>query len=82
MKDIAKMRVDVLREIKSIRKFFDIMENNVKSRNELAIKRAYVFLSTLVYHMDEGDLTPNTIRYNMELAIAFHELDELNCGDN
>ena len=54
------------------------MERNVKSRNELAIQRSYTFLSTLVYHMDEGDLTPKTIAYNMELALAFQELDELN----
>ncbi len=81
MNDISKMRLGVLHEIKEIRRFFDMMERNVKSRNPAAIQRAYMFLMALVYHMEDGDLTPRNIAYNLELALAFQDLDELN-NDN
>ncbi len=82
MKDISKMRLGVLHEIKEIRRFFDMMERNVKSRNPVAIQRAYMFLMALVYHMEDGDLTPSNIAYNLELALAFQELDELENEEN
>lgn len=58
-----------------MRIFLDNMERNVKSRNPLAIQRAYTFLKALTYHMEEGDLTPNNIAYNMELSIALQDLE-------
>ena len=71
MKDIAKMRLGVLRELKEIRKFFDMMEKGVKSRDEIRVQRAYFFIKTLVYHMDEGDLTPLSIELYEALTIDY-----------
>ncbi len=70
------MRLGVLREIKNIHKFFDNMERSIKTRNPDAIQRAYTFLKALVYHMDEGDLTP----FNIELyhAIELHNQEDNN----
>lgn len=76
MNDLSKMRIGVLKELKNIRIFLDNMEKSVKSRNPIAIQRAYTFLMALTYHMDEGDLTPNTISYNMELILALQELED------
>ncbi len=67
MDNITQMRLGVLREIKNIRKFFDMMERGVKSRDPLKVQRAYLFIEKLVYHMDQGDLTPLMI----ELYEAF-----------
>lgn len=75
MNDLSKMRLGVLKELKNMRIFLDNMERNVKSRNPLAIQRAYTFLKALTYHMEEGDLTPNNIAYNMELSIALQDLE-------
>lgn len=50
------MRLGVLRELKNMRRFIDHMERSVKSRDEDAVYKAYLFLKTMVYHMDEGDL--------------------------
>ena len=61
MNDINQMRLGVLREIKNIRKFFDMMEKGVKSRDPIKVQRAYFFIMTMVRHMDEGDLTPLSI---------------------
>lgn len=61
MKDIAKMRLSVIREINNMRKFFDYMERSVKSREYQKVYTAYTFLTNLTYHMDKGDLTPNSI---------------------
>lgn len=61
MKDIAKMRLSVIREIKNIRKFLDMMEKSVKTRDYQKVYTAYTFLTSLVYHMNEGDLTPDSI---------------------
>ncbi len=66
-KDIAKMRLGVLREIKEIKRFFDIMEKGVKSRDEVKVQRAYVFMKSLVYQMDEGELTPLSIEVHQAL---------------
>lgn len=71
MKDIAKMRLGVLRELKEIRKFFDSMEKGVKSRDETRVQRAYFFIKTLVYHMDEGDLTPLSIELYEALTLDY-----------
>jgi hypothetical protein len=70
------MRIGVLREIKNVHKFLDKMERSVKSRNPLAIQRAYIFLVNLVHEMDKGLLTPTNIALDLDLAIAFQELDE------
>ncbi len=61
MKDINKMRLGVIRELKNLRYFLDQLEKGVKRRDEFAISRAYIFLNNLVYHMDNGDLTPTSI---------------------
>ncbi len=74
MKDIAKMRLGILREIKNIRKFFDHMEKNVKSRDEQSIQRAYVFIKMMVYHMNEGDLEPMNVELHKELLISNRDI--------
>ena len=74
MKEIAKMRLGVLRERKNIRRFLDHMERTVKSRDEEGIQRAYVFIKTMVYHMNEGDLTPLDVELHKELLIANRDL--------
>ena len=76
MSDLTKMRLGVLRELKHVHRFIDNMERSVKSRNPVAIQRAYMFLQALTYHMDDGDLTPDTIAYNLELTQALQDLDE------
>lgn len=68
MKDINKMRLGVLKEIKNMRKFLDNMEKSVKSRNPEAIQRAYMFFVHIVTEMDEGILTPNNIALDVELG--------------
>jgi hypothetical protein len=70
------MRLGVLREIKNVHKFFDRMEQSVKTKNPEAIQRAYMFLKTLVIHMNEGELTPENVALNLELERAFMELYE------
>ena len=78
MKDLARIRLSILKELKNLHRFIEMMENNVRARNEAAIQRTYIFLSVLTYHMNDGDLSPDNIIYNIELAKAFQELDELN----
>jgi len=73
MKDLAKMRLGVLREIKNVRRFLDNIERSVKSRNPAAIQRAYMFLVHLVREMDEGLLTPNNIALDVEIAQLLKE---------
>lgn len=73
MKEIAKMRLGVLRELKNMRRFIDHMERSVKSRDEEAIQKAYLFLKAMVYHMDEGDLTPLSIELHKALLVANKE---------
>lgn len=72
MNNLNQMRLGVLRELKNIRRFFDMMEKGVKSRDPVKVQRAYFFIQKLVYHMDEGDLTP----LNIELFEAFAMLKE------
>jgi hypothetical protein len=74
MKEIARMRLDVLRELKNIRRFFDHMEKSVRSRDEEAIQRAYVYIKTMVYHMNEGDLTPLDVELHKELLIVNRDI--------
>jgi hypothetical protein len=76
MKDIAKMRLGVLRELKNVHKFLDSMERSVKSRNPDAVQKAYMFLTHLVYHMDRGCLTPESIALDLELCIALQDMEE------
>ncbi len=61
MSELDKMRLGVLRELKNVRKFFDMMEAGVKTRNPIKVQRAYIFLKVLVYQMDQGELTPLSI---------------------
>lgn len=73
MKEINKMRLGVLREIKNVHKFLDNMERSVKARNPDAIQRAYMFLMHLVREMDEGCLTPDSIALDVALAQELQE---------
>lgn len=76
MKDINKMRLGVLRELKNVHKFLDNMERSVKTRNPEAVQRAYMFLVHLVREMNEGCLTPNNVALDVELAQLLQEEDE------
>jgi hypothetical protein len=76
MKEINKMRLGVLRELKNVHKFFDNMERSVKTRNPEAIQRAYMFLVHLVHHMDKGCLTPESIALDVELSKALQNLED------
>lgn len=67
MKDLVQMRLGVLREIKLIKHFFEKMEQGVKSRDPRKIYPAYIFISNLTYHMNEGDLTPLSVELKQEL---------------
>jgi len=73
MKEIARMRLGVIRELKNVHKFFDHMERSVKDRNPEAIQKAYMFLTHLVYHMNEGCLTPESIALDVDLSRALRE---------
>ena len=70
MKEIHKMRLGVLRELKNMHRFLDAMENSVKNRNPEAIEKAYMFLVHLVHHMNEGCLTPESIALDVALSRA------------
>ena len=74
MRDINKMRLGVIREIKNVHKFFDNMERSVKNRNPEAIQKAYMFLTHLVHHMNDGCLTPESIALDVELSKALQDL--------
>lgn len=67
MKDISKMRLDLIKELKQIIHFFQDMEKGVKSRDPSKIYPAYMYISTLVYHMREGDLSTLSIELKHEL---------------
>jgi hypothetical protein len=67
MKDLAKIRLALLAEIKEIIAFFQRMERDVKTRNPHSIYPAYVFIKTLRYHVREGDLTPLMVELHQEL---------------
>lgn len=76
MKDINKMRLGVLRELKNVRIFFDRMESSVKSRNPEAIQKAYMFLVHLVREMNDGCLTPDNVALDVELAKELQGLED------
>jgi hypothetical protein len=80
MKDINKMRLGVLRELKNVHKFLDNMERSVKSRNPEAIQRAYMFLVHLVREMNEGCLTPDSVALDVALAQEFQAMNEIEEG--
>ena len=73
MKEIAKMRLGVLRELKNVHKFFDRIEQSVKTKNPDAVQKAYMFLTHLVFHMDQGCLTPESIALDVELCKALQD---------
>lgn len=70
MKEIHKMRLGVLRELKQMHRFLDNMERSVKTLNPDAIQKAYMFLVHLVSEMDEGCLRPDAIALDVALAQA------------
>lgn len=74
MSDILKMRQGVLRELKNIKYFFEQMEKGVKTRDPVKVSRAYIFIKNMVYHMNEGDLTPLSVELHHELLLS-HEND-------
>ena len=76
MRDINKMRLGVLRELKNVHKFLDNMERSVKTRNPEAIQRAYMFLVHLVREMNEGYLTPDNMALDVQLAQILQEVSE------
>jgi len=73
MKDVAKMRLGLLRELKGIIRFFEDMERSVKSRDAAKIYPAYIYITTLVYHMREGDLTPLSLELKQELLHQYYK---------
>lgn len=76
MKEISKMRLGVLKEIKNLRKFLDAMERSVKERDEKAVHQSYMFLAHLCYHMDRGCLTPESIALDIELSMEINKNHE------
>ena len=68
------MRSGVLRELKNVRRFLDNLESSVKSNNSTGVETAYCYVKTLVYHMNEGDLTPLSIALHRELLLR--DLDD------
>lgn len=77
MKEIGKMRLGVLRELKNVRIFFDRMERTVKGRDPEAVQRAYMFLVHLVREMDTGCLTPENIALDVELNRLLNDVDNI-----
>ena len=77
MKNLARTRLGVLRELKNVRRFLDDLERGVKNRDPEKIYPAYVFLRCLVYHLNEGDLSPQAIALAQELLHAESEGDEI-----
>jgi len=68
MKDINRMRLGVLKELKNMRRFIDSMERSVKKRDPEAIQKAYVFLIHMVQEMNDGLLAPNNIALDVVIA--------------
>jgi hypothetical protein len=52
------------------------MERGIKSRDPAKIYPAYMFLRTLTYHMNEGDLTPLSIELCQELLNDYQSSNE------
>ena len=73
MKELAQMRLGVLRELKNVRIWLDRMERKVKSRDPDAIQEGYMYLKTLVVMMNDGELSPEKVKLNLELARALQE---------
>lgn len=80
MKERAKMRLGLLKEIRKIIGFFEDMEKGVKSRDPSRIYPAYIYISTLAYHMREGDLTPLTVELKQSLLHDEHMRTGMNDG--
>lgn len=77
MKDINSMRLGILRELKQIIHFFQDMERGVKTRQPAKIYPAYIYLTTLAYHMNEGDLSPLNIELKQALLHDDHMRNSL-----
>jgi len=73
MKEIAKMRIGLIKEVRKLIKFFEEMEKGIKSRDPGKIYPAYVYISTLAHHMSEGDLTPLSIQLKQALLHDEHK---------
>lgn len=78
MKEISRMRIGVIRELKNIRLLIDRMENKVKSRDSEAVQLAYMWIKTLVVMMNVGELAPSNVALNLELARALQQEDAMN----
>jgi hypothetical protein len=72
MKEIAKMRLGVLRELKNVRLVIDYMEKKTKSRDAEEVQRAYIWLKTLVVMMNIGELSRDKVSLNLELERALN----------
>lgn len=73
MKELAKMRLGVLRELKNLQRFISAMERSVKERDPDGIQQAYMFLVHLTYEMEHGTLTPESIALDLDLSCASRE---------
>lgn len=73
MDSLTQLRLCVLKEIKNVRRFLDMMEKNVKTRSPEHTLRAYTFLTILVEHMNEGDLTPFNVEFIQTMREYFAE---------
>lgn len=69
------MRLGVLRELKNVRTLLNGMERKVKNRDIDAVQEVYMFLKTLVIMLNEGELNPENIALNLELAQALQEIE-------
>lgn len=67
----TNMQRGILRELKNLHKFIDKMERSVRTGRDAHVYPAYVFLKTLCYHMNEGDLSPDSINLHHELLRSF-----------
>lgn len=77
MKEIARMRLGVIRELKNVRILLDRMERKVKSRDPESIQKGYMFLKTLCIMLNDGELSPEIVSLNLDLARLLQEkLDE------
>lgn len=63
----TKIKLSVVQNLKDVHRFLDMLEKSVKERRPGALLKAYSFLRCLVYHMNEGDLTPDSIELIQEL---------------
>ena len=66
MKDINKMRLGVLREIKNVHKFFEDMEKGVKSRDPSHLSGVYFYQYASLSH-ERRDLSPLDIELKQAL---------------